>query len=207
MAIASMSRKEALWRACKPKTCCYVATVIPTGRDVWRISRALQAPPWTFARFFQSPTPKRDGFVFDGSGRQFRLALSKQPSRRRKTPAPCIFLMKNQSGSHRCSLGDLRPQSCQAFPAELTAGGVVCLNPAGCTCHAWNLADVEIAVERELVETRMQDNEEYVGVVHAWNARVAAAPDGATFDFATYCEYLLEAYDEIAASDVAGGAR
>ena len=199
MSVGTMSRKEDLWLACKPKTCCYVATVIPTGRDVWRISRTLQAPPWTFLRYFESPEPRRDAFALDGSDRRFRLALAKQPSRRKKTPPPCIFLMRTNGGHHRCSLGDLRPASCRSFPSEVTQGGVLCLNPIGCTCHEWNLSDVDVAQERALVETRQQDGAEYAAIVARWNARVAAASDDARFDLPAYCAFLLGAYDALAA--------
>jgi Fe-S-cluster containining protein len=198
MATAPMSQKEAIWLACKAKTCCYVATVIPTGRDVWRIARALEIPPWSFVRYFESPTPKRDAFILDGSGRRFRLVLAKQPSKKRKTPPPCTFLMRTNDGHHRCSLGDLRPRSCQAFPSDL-AHGVVCLNPAGCRCRSWNLADVDIEEERMLVEVRLRENDEYVDtVVSRWNTVVEDAGPDARFDFVQFCEFLLRTYDECA---------
>ncbi|MGH2461830.1 MAG: YkgJ family cysteine cluster protein [Chloroflexota bacterium] len=200
MAIAQLSRKEEIWLACKAKTCCYVATVIPTGRDVWRIARALDAPPRTFLRAFESPTRRRDAFALDGSERRFRLALAKQPSRRRKAPAPCIFLMKTNAGQHRCGLGGLRPMSCRAFPSELSAGGIVGVNGLGCTCRDWNLTDVDVDVERGLVETRLADADEYAEVVARWNDLVCAEPDGHAFDFPSYCAYLLAAYDEIDAN-------
>ncbi len=204
MSTAAASRKEEIWLACRPKTCCYAATVIPTGRDVWRIARALQSPPWTFVRYFESPTPRRDAFLLDQSGRQFRLALAKQPSRRKKSPPPCIFLLKTNSGYHRCGLGDLRPRSCQAFPAEL-AREVVCINAAGCTCREWSLADIDITEERALLETRRLENEEYVtAVVARWNGVVTSAPADAHFEFVDYCEFILEAYDRISASETRG---
>ncbi len=203
MHTAPVSRKEEIWLACKPKACCYVTTVIPTGRDVWRIARALESPPWTFVRYFESPVPRRDAFRLDNSGREFRLALAKQPSRRRKSAPPCLFLLKTNSGHHRCALGALRPRSCQAFPAEL-AHEVVCLNPAGCTCREWSLADIDIAEERALLALRRQENEEYVSAVVApWNARVAATAD-AHFAFTEYCEFVLQVYDEISASQTRG---
>ena len=30
------ARKEEVWLACKPKSCCYTSVVIPTGKDVWQ---------------------------------------------------------------------------------------------------------------------------------------------------------------------------
>lgn len=200
MAIAQPSRKEEIWLACKSKTCCYVATVIPTGRDVWRISRALDAPPWTFLKFFEATSPRRDAFALDGSERRFRIALAKQPSRRRKTPAPCIFLMKTNAEHHRCGLGSLRPMSCRTFPSELSVGGIVGVSAPGCTCRDWNLTDVDIDVERELVETRLRDAAEYAAVVERWNDRVSSEASAEPLEFPSYCEYLLETYDAIDAS-------
>ncbi|MGH2370927.1 MAG: hypothetical protein ACRDI2_22340, partial [Chloroflexota bacterium] len=147
----------------------------------------------------------RDAFALDHSGRQFRLALAKQPSRRKKTPPPCIFLMRTRHGFHRCSLGDLRPGVCQAFPSELVSG-VLCLRPdSGCTCREWALADVDIAEETARVEARQVDGEEYCAVVARWNAHIADAPPEATFDFFDYCTFLLAAYDDLAAGQSAPG--
>ncbi len=196
----TISRKEAIWLACEKKTCCYTAFVIPTGRDVWRISRTLDTPPWSFLIYFQTPQPRRDAFLLDASGRQFRLALAKQPSRRTKSPPPCIFLMRTRHGFHRCGLGDLRPGVCQSFPSELVSG-VLCLRPdSGCTCRQWALADVDIAEETARVEARQVDGEEYCAVVARWNEQVLAAPDGASFDFLDYCTFLLGAYDAMASA-------
>lgn len=199
-----LSRKEAIWLACKPKTCCYAATVIPTGRDVWRIAHALQAPPWSFVRYFETTQPRPDAFALDRSERRYRLVLAKQPSRRKKTPAPCIFLMRTLGRHHRCGLGDLRPLSCQAFPSDLTRGGVLCLKPTGCTCRDWSLSDVDLALERALVEARHREGDEYAGVVQQWNERLVAAPDDATVDFFAFCEHLLTVYDTLDDAEAAG---
>ena len=201
MTTPALTRKEEIWLACKQKSCCYAAFVLPSGRDVWRISRALMAPPWTFLIYFQSPQPRPDGFILDASGRQFRLALSKQPSRRTKTPPPCIFLMKTRQGHHRCGLGDLRPQVCKSFPSEMSEGIVRIITDTGCTCHKWSLSDVDIEEERSRVEVRHSEYEEYCGVVQRWNryaaTELAAAPPDSAFDFYDYCEYLLANYDEL----------
>src|SRR4051812_40494295 len=148
---STINQKEATWLACKPKTCCYNAFVLVSGRDVWRISRALGTAPWTFLIYFQSQEWRPDTFILDKTGRQFRLALTKQPaSKRRKSPPPCIFLMKTRNGHHRCGLGDLRPQVCKTFPIE-NVGGVLCIpGKTGCTCRTWSLADVDLREEAPL---------------------------------------------------------
>jgi Fe-S-cluster containining protein len=200
----TLTRKEAIWLACKAKSCCYSAIVVPTGRDVWRIARALDTSPWSFLVYFQSPPRARDAFALDQSGQTFRLALSKQRSRRTKTPPPCIFLLRTRDGAHRCSLGDLRPLVCRTFPSELV-DGVVCLrNDGSCSCRLWALADVDIEEERLALEARQADAEAYCQVVAHWNAQVAAAPAGARFDFFDYCRFLLDAYDAMAEAEPSG---
>lgn len=189
--------KEATWLACKPKTCCYTSFVVVTGRDVWRVSRILETPPWSFIVYFQSPQPRPDSFILDRSGRHFRLALAKQPSKRKKTPPPCIFLLKTRNGYHRCGLGDLRPQVCKSFPSEMVSGVLCVRNDAGCTCRTWSLTDVDIEEETEKVELRQAEFEEYCAAVAAWNDHVTDAPPEETFSFFEYCNFLLNAYDEI----------
>jgi Fe-S-cluster containining protein len=201
----TLTRKEAIWLACKAKRCCYEAIVVPTGRDVWRIARALDAAPWSFLVYFRTPAPARDAFVLDRSEPPFRLALAKQPSRRTKSAPPCVFLLHTRDGAHRCGLGDLRPLVCRSFPSEVVDGVLSVRNDGGCTCRRWALADVDIAEERALVEARQDDAEEYCGIVAGWNARVAAAPDGARFDFLDYCAFLMERYDALAAAPATGG--
>ena len=191
------SRKEAVWLACKEKTCCYTSFVLVTGRDVWSIASALDAPPWSFLVYFQSPEPKPDAFVLDNSDRYFRLALAKQPSRRKKSPPPCIFLLKTRNGYHRCGLGALRPGVCKSFPSELVSGVLCVQNNRGCTCRRWALADVEIEEETALVRAQQRDYAEYAQVVASWNALIAGAPPDAEITFFDYCEYLMEAYGEI----------
>ncbi len=201
MAATSVSRKEAIWLTCKRKTCCHTAVVIPTGRDIWRIARTLNTPPWSFLVYFPSPVPRRDAFLLDRSGRQFRLALGKRPGRRTKTPPPCIFLLRTRQGYHRCGLGELRPLVCKTFPCDLSDGVLGIYDETGCTCRDWSLVDVDIAEETALIATRQADAEEYCAVVARWNAQVLAAPDNAPVDFPAYCDYLLTAYDALPAAE------
>jgi len=206
MSVATTSRKEAIWLGCKAKTCCHNGLVVPTGRDVWRISRTLDTPPWSFLQYFQSPTSRRDAFALDRSGRLFRLVLAKQPSRRTKTPSPCIFLMRTRDGDRRCGLGDLRPQVCKTFPVEVS-NGILCVQPNhGCSCRSWSLVDVDMEEEQQLMEQRLSDAEEYHEVVEYWNAQVMDAPDEVQVDFVAFCEYLLQTYDDIEGARAMEGA-
>lgn len=192
--------KDDLWLACKRKTCCSATIVVPSGRDVWRISRALDAPPWAFTRYFPGPPERPDAFRLAPGGPTFRLVLAKQPSRRTKTLPPCVFLMRTPDGHHRCGLGPLRPLVCQCHPAELIDGVLAVRTKNACTCREWSLADLDVAREAERVTVRQAEAAEYHRVVAAWNARIAAAPPDATFDFPAYGDYLLAAYDALAAS-------
>jgi hypothetical protein len=113
--------------------------------------------------------------------------------------------MRTRSGHHRCSLGGERPDVCRSFPSELL-GQVLCVRQeTGCVCHAWSLADLDLAEEAALVEARQESAAEYCAVVERWNAAVAAAPAGAAFDFLDYCAFLLAAYDDLGAGDPAAG--
>jgi hypothetical protein len=173
---------------------------VPTGRDVWRIARALDAPPAAFLLYFADPRPRRDAFALDHSGQSFRMALGKQAVRRAPAALPCIFLVRTRAGQHRCGLGALRPMVCRAFPADVVEGVLTLRNDGTCTCRAWALADVDLAEESALVEARQRDAEEYCHVVARWNAHVAAAPPGASFTFVAFCTFLLEAYDALASA-------
>ncbi|HMA35835.1 MAG TPA: hypothetical protein VKY74_15320 [Chloroflexia bacterium] len=192
----ALTRKEATWLACKPKTCCYTAFVVPTGRDIWRIARTLDVPPVTFLVYFQAPAPRRDAFQLAPAGPYFRIALAKQATRRKKSPPPCIFLLRTRSGYHRCGLGADRPQVCHTFPADMVNGILYIQPESGCTCRRWTLADVEIAEETAAVRERQRDSEEYCGVVARWNATLATDP--APRAFTDYCDYVLAAYDALA---------
>src|SRR5262245_19539300 len=90
------SLREATWLACSAKSCCHAAVIIPTGRDVWRIARTLEVPPWSFLRYFQATVPTDDAFALDTSERRYRLVLGKQRSRRKQPP--CIFLTRTRHG-------------------------------------------------------------------------------------------------------------
>ncbi len=200
MTMPTVTDKEAIWLACKRKTCCHTAVVIPTGRDVWRVARTLDIPPWSFLVVFPSPTPRRDAFLLDQSGRQFRLAFAKRATRHTKTPPPCIFLLRTRQGHHRCGLGDLRPLVCKTFPCAVTDGVLSVQDGADCTCRDWSLTDVDIEEERTLIAERQADSEEYCAIVARWNAQVSAAPPDVAFDFPTYCDHILAVYDALAPS-------
>jgi Fe-S-cluster containining protein len=185
--------RDELWLTCDRKTCCHVPIVIPSGRDVWRIARAFDVPPWTFLKYFLSPEPRPDGFKLDHTDRQFRLALAKQPQSELKVP-PCIFLLKTRRGAHRCGLGELRPGVCQTFPYELTDGVLTALDNGGCTCRRWSVADADVTPMTARLERCQAEAREYHAVVARWNAQVNGATEE-RFHFGEFCTFLLAEYD------------
>ena len=182
-----------MWLSCAPKTCCYTALVVPSGRDVWRIAAATGVPAWSFLRYFASPA-RPDAFRLDQSDKRYRLALAKQAAR--KGRSACAFLMRTRAGQHRCALGGLRPAACRAFPSEMMDGVVRVSNDAGCTCRVWTLADVDLAEEAALVTQRQTEALEYHEVVARWNASVAESAPERTFDFFDYCDFVMAAYEQ-----------
>jgi Fe-S-cluster containining protein len=192
-----------LWLGCPSKACCFAPVVIPTGTDIWRIARALDAPPSSFLMYFETTVPRRDGFALDRSGRRFRLALAKNPELERDGRMGCIFLLRTRTGEHRCGLGDRRPMGCRVFPCEISGGEVAIQSDHGCVCRQWSLADIDTVAERPLLEARQAESETYCDVVAGWNAWVATLPDRQGKRFDQYCEYLLEVYDQMEESTLA----
>ena len=195
--------KEAIWMTCKQKSCCH-ATVVLTGRDVWRIARGLGVPPHAFVMVFPSQVARRDAFALDQSERRFRLALAHKLTKRTVSASPCIFLLRTRQRHHRCSLGPLRPLLCQSYPSQVM-DGVLSLQPNDCTCGRWSLAEVDMAAERALVSARQAEAEEYCDIVSAWNARIPGNLDDARAAFGAYCDYLLRTYDDRAGADMQRG--
>jgi Fe-S-cluster containining protein len=196
------STREATWLACSAKSCCHAALVVPTGRDVWRIARALEVPPWSFLRYFPTSQPVDDAFALDAGDRRYRLLLGKRESRKKQPP--CIFLTRTRHGHHRCGLGELRPAVCRSFPADLV-GGVLCMaNDLGCTCRTWTMVDVEVDEARAAVLRREAEAAEYRSLVAEWNRRIALGRPGQETDFFAYCDFLIDAYDALAVREGAG---
>lgn len=193
------TRKEAVWLGCRTKTCCFAPLVVPSGRDIWRIARQLDVPPWSFLLYLRSPEPRPDAFLLEPDGPLYRLALAKRQPRRRAAP-PCTFLLRLRDGQHRCGLGDQRPGVCRAFPAESRGGLLRIVAQPGCQCRLWSLADLDLPAERRLLTAIQAEMADYAAVVAHWNAWLRAEPPGTQVDFFAYCDYLMDAYDDRAAS-------
>jgi Fe-S-cluster containining protein len=207
MSQPALTTRETLWLTCKQKSCCYASLVVVTGRDVWRISRALGAAPWTFLLYFGSPQPMPDSFILDKSGRHYRLALAKGASKRKKLPPPCMFLIKTRDGHHRCGLGELRPQACRTFPLRSAAGMVSVMPDTGCVCRDWTLAEVDVEEEKAGLKARFDEYVEYSSLVETWNRGVMDLPDDDTVDFYQYCEFVMRSYSRAESDAESAGAQ
>jgi Fe-S-cluster containining protein len=148
--------------------------VYPTGDEIVRIARTLDAPPWTFTTAVPAE-PAGDAFALDRTALRYRAALSKLPAD--AAGERCIFLVRLSEGTARCGLGESRPRPCHTLPTT------------GCTCGAWSPGDVDSAS----LAAESRSRSEYASFVTAWNAYVGAA-GAELFAYPDFCRFLLERY-------------
>jgi hypothetical protein len=191
----NLSKRTSTWLECEAKTCCYTRTVHPTGKDVWRIARAFDLPPWAFVTRIEVNDSGSDTFVLDGSSQRYRLALIKSPLLPLGDEHGCVFLLRTRTGAHRCGAGDYRPIDCQVFPGTLRDGAVAIREDLGCTCRAWSLSDMDQGSTRTVLESLKSDEEVYARILDRWNRHQGAGPEGHSGGFLEFCQYLLAAYD------------
>jgi len=198
---ASVSLKEVLWLSCRQKACCSHYSVAPTGADLWRISEALQLPPWSFTRYTDATPGGSAAFALNASAARYQVVLAKRVTE--PHPPPCTFLLRLPDGHAQCGLGELRPSVCRAFPAVLVRG-IVCVGEnAGCTCRTWAASAFDEQRERELLERLEAERAEYAETVADWNERVTQDSDGERTYF-EFCDHLMNVYAKKPAS--VGGA-
>lgn len=198
MAADQLTYREGIWLACKLKTCCYERLVTVTGRDIWRITRALDVDPWSFLICFEAPAGP-ETFILGHDHVHYRLALADGSGRHLNRAKPCIFLMRTRRGHRRCGLGSLRPFSCRSFPVQLVDGELCVPQTTPCSCRDWILSEVDIEQERPLVHELEDAREEYTTMVARWNEHVLSTPADLSFDLIDFCSALMTAYDGIAA--------
>ena len=194
-----LTRKEEIWLACKQKSCCYAAFVVPNGRDIWRIARTLDSPPWAFLVYFPAQAPRRDAFSPRPLGRHLLGGAGERRDTAHES-ATAVHL----PAAHALRRAPLRPGrpatgGVQELPLRTTGRRPLygcrhrlCLPllVAGrCGYRRGNRG-------RHRPPAR---SAEYCAVVARWNACVAAAPPATQFSFFDYCAFLLEAYDAPAA--------
>jgi Fe-S-cluster containining protein len=194
----SISTREAIWLSCKPKTCCTVYTVFPTGQDLWRIATTLQVPPWSFSEAQTTEPTAPDAFQLDRSETRYRAVLRKGVPAMARTGSPaCVFLIYPHRGVARCALGDGRPLPCRSFPAVMTDGLVHPLNDGGCACRTWTLADLDVEGDAALLLEAARHREVYANVVANWNAYVAQVAEDQVLSYQDFCRYVLDTYTQL----------
>lgn len=188
------SSRELLWLACREKTCCHTTRVIVSGRDMWRIARAIEAAPWEFTVYGEAVEGAVDGFQLVHGGPAYQVILAKRGKVGPKG-APCFFLWKLADGHAQCGLGQLRPQVCQSYPA-LLVDDLLCVESSACTCRRWSLLDLDEARDRAQIRQMLAEAEEYSQIVADWNERLS--PGGPARTYPEFCAFVLALYDRLA---------
>lgn len=187
----TLLKKELLWLGCREKTCCHNTKVIVSGKDVWRISGALELSPWDFTLYAEAVEGAADGFLLAPEGPPYQVVLAKR-GEVGTDGAPCIFLWKLADGHAQCGLGALRPMTCLTYPA-LVQDGLMRVESSACSCRRWSVLDVDEGRERALIGQMFSEAVEYVEMVADWNGMVAA--NGRERAYSEFCEWVLEAYN------------
>ena len=185
---AVLSPREALWLGCREKTCCSTYSVMPTGADLWRISRALELAVWDFTRFADASADDPGAFALDADGPRFQVVLAKRDGGSDRPPT-CVFLWRVADGHAQCALGAIRPTACHAHPAVLDHGVVCVGDHDGCTCGAWTQVSLDADRERPTLLRLERERNEHAEMVSEWNARVADDPTGR--DYPEFCDFLM----------------
>jgi Fe-S-cluster containining protein len=193
MILPGQSPKDLLWLSCREKRCCYTTKVVLSGRDLWRITQALQVRPQDMTLYTNAIAGAADGFQLVAGGPAYQVILAKRGPVRR-IGAPCLFLWKLNDGHHQCGLGALRPMACQTYPTVIDSG-LLQVEASACSCRRWSLLDLDPAAERRLLEQRILELEEYIAIVADWNAALRAAP--AEESYTSFCTYILARYRDL----------
>jgi Fe-S-cluster containining protein len=187
---AKPGKRAALCAACHVKRCCFHYTVAATGRDVWRILRALQIPARDFlaCRAVDEATPA--AFELQANGARYLMVLSRhelpQP-----LASPCVFLVRTNDEKALCGLGELRPGPCQTYPVMLKGDVIALVNdPQGCV-RTWSYRDIDMD-ERRRIRRVLAEEEEYRALVQEWNAELRQQGGERSFD--EFLSYLVNRY-------------
>jgi Fe-S-cluster containining protein len=164
--------------------------VIVSGKDIWRISQAIEVAPWDFTLYSEAIEGAVDGFQLEPGGPAYQVVLSKR-GEVGPQGAPCIFLWKLADGHAQCGLGALRPMVCQAYPA-LLVDDLLCVESSACTCRRWSTVDLDHDAEVARLEQVLREAAEYSEIVAAWNQGLAQEPHTRTYQ--EFCAYVLDAY-------------
>jgi len=193
-AAARPATREAICAACHVKRCCFHYIVAVTGRDIYRILRALQVPAQDFLDYCAVADTAPGAFLLEPGGTRYAVVLA-----RRRLPeplaSPCIFLVRTGDGKAFCGLGELRPGQCRTHPVVLRDDVIALVNdPQGCV-RTWSYRDIDMD-ERRKIRRVLAEEEEYRRIVQQWNA--GTEERGAQRTFEEYLSYLVNRYAAMA---------
>jgi Fe-S-cluster containining protein len=181
--------------------CCRSYVVSLLGCDVWRISRGLRLSPELFVLAHDQPEPADDGFLLEPDGWPQGLALDKRgefgPGQ------PCVFLVELGGGHACCGIYEHRPAVCRTYPMAIRQAVTRVRDDALCAPSAWSPEQVAAPGWMHELSAYRREWTEYATIVGRWNHGVLETKRRTTVPH--YLEYLLNAYDEMAQGEAAGG--
>jgi hypothetical protein len=176
------------------KLCCFHYTVAVSGRDIYRILRALQVPAQDFLDYQAVHDAAPGGFLLEPGGNRYAVVLA-----RRRLPeplaSPCLFLVRTSDGKAFCGLGELRPGPCRTHPVVLKDDVIALVNDPGGCVRTWSYRDIDMD-ERRKIRRVLAEEDEYRGVVEQWNAQTQERGGQRTFE--EYLSYLVNRYAAMA---------
>ena len=186
--MTQVSNRERICLSCSQKICCSHYVVQMSGREVYRITQALQLFPSDFLRYYEPESGGEELFLLSPEGPRYALMLA-----RRELPevlgGPCIFLIRTNEGHGRCGLHDLRPAQCHIYPVFVEGETVTLIqDPSGCL-RAWSYGDIDIDEEKARHARFAGFQTEHVRIVREWNRRLRQ--EGSSRSFEDFCAYLL----------------
>jgi hypothetical protein len=188
-----LTRKELLWLSCRQKTCCIATKVVIQGRDMWRITSAMEVMPWTYTRYTEAAPDTVDGFRLAPGGPLYQVVLAKR-GEVGPEGAPCFFLMTLNDGHAQCGLGPLKPVTCQVYPAVL-ADNLLRAESGTCTCRRWSLLDLDVERDTSLLNDMLDQAAEYKEIVEGWNNQLDITDEPRTYR--DFCRYVIDAYSAL----------
>lgn len=179
--------------------CCRSYLVPLCGRDIWLLSRELDLPPARFVVAWQEEEPVLDGFRLEPAGPTFSLVLDKRSWSR--SESACTFLLRLPGGNDRCGVYAHRPVSCRAYPITLAGSAVVLRDDPLCPTGAWPDDEPARPGWRAALQAAHMQFDVYAAAVARWNGALVGRAEPAE-----YYDWLLRAYDAIAALEAELGA-
>ena len=188
----ALQTKEAICKGCISRTCCYHYRVSITGFDLWRIASALDIRPSQFVGFTYAEADAEHAFILDHSGERYELVLAKSTNAQRL--GACVFLVRTNTGIHRCGLGHLSPLVCRQYPGYFKDGLMQVINNPNACWRTWSIVELDVDLERALEQSARERLDDYDAILRDWNERVRESSPDSWFSFEQFCTYLENRY-------------